>query len=249
MAEQRNQQHTLETYNDLSGIQDPVINLALLPTPIGIISLLDGVIVFANESFRNIVKATRVGEPIHGFLDTHESRAKVTKKINKHTRYTKTIHKPEGSLRFTITQGDYLGSPHYFVCIEKTTDNSKDKSTYLDRENFLKQVQAIVSQPKSSEHHCLCNIDIDRFNVVNEKYGFKAGDFILNELVNVIKVNVSQDNIVGRLGSNEFGLILKNTMLDDAVQISEVIREIVKDTGFKWHEEVVSITVSIGVTA
>ena len=250
MAEQHNQQHTLETYNDFGGIQDPVVNLTLLPTPIGIMSAEDGVIVFANESFRNIIKATRVGEPIHGFLDTHESRTKVSKKISKHARYTKTINKSEGSLRFTITQGDYLGSLHYFVCIEKTTDIGKgNKQTYLDRENFLKQLLAIVTQSKTSEHHCLCSVDIDRFSVVNEKYGFEAGDFILNEIVEVIQKNTPDNIIVGRLGGNEFGLILKNTKLDDAVQTSEVIREVVKDIGFKWKEETISLTISIGVIA
>ncbi len=250
MSEPHNQQHTLETYNDFSGIHDPVVNLSLLPTPIGILSAQDGVIVFANEAFRNIIKSTRVGEPIHGFLDSREAREKVSKRIDKDTRYIKTINKSDGTLRLTITQGNYLGSPHYFVCIEKTTDSGKSKEKQcINREKFLKHLLTIVSEPKASTQHCMCNIDIDRFSVVNEKYGYDAGDFILEELVKVIQSNTPDEIIVGRLGSNEFGLILKNTQLDDAVQISEVIRGIVKEVGFKWKDEVISLTISIGVIA
>ena len=250
MSEQQNHQHTLETYNDFSGLHDPVVNITLLPIPIGILSVQDGVIVFANDAFRNIIKATRVGETVQGFLDTQEARDKVSKKINSHGRYSKIINKPEGSLRFTITQEDYMASPHYFVFIEKINEpEAEQHHHYIARKKFLKHLLEIVKQPKSNVNNCLCNIDIDRFSVINEKYGYEAGDYILNELIKVIQKNTDGDNIIGRLGSNEFGLILKDTKLDDAVQICEVIRDIVKNVGFQWEDENISLTISIGVIA
>ena len=150
-------------------------------------------------------------------------------------------------MRFTITQEDYLGNPHYFVFIEKINELESEKKQQILRTQFLKLLLEIVKQPKSNKLNCLCNVDIDRFNVINEKYGFEAGDYILNELVNVIQKNTEDEITIGRLGSNEFGLILENTKLEEAVQISEVIRDVVKKVGFKWNDETISLTISIGV--
>ena len=250
MNEQQFQQPTLETFNDFSGLREPLINASLLTTSLGILSVQDGIVVYANDAFRGVLKNTRTGEVINGFLDTEKARSIVSRKIEKYGRYTKVFNKSKESLQFTITEGQYSGSAHYYVCIEsiKNESNEKEKN-YLDRDAFLKVLSELVVQDESNQKNCLCGIDIDRFNVVNEKYGYEAGDFVLAELVNLIRECTSSEVIIGRLGSNEFGLILKNKHLDDAVQVCESIRETIKEIGFKWEDDSIAVTTSIGVIA
>ena len=94
---------------------------------------------------------------------------------------------------------------------------------------------------------CVCAIDIDRFKVVNEKYGYAAGDFLLKEFFRLVDENISCKHYMSRLGDNEFGLILENTSIDDAVKICEEIRAQVKANKFTYKDEAITITVSIGV--
>ncbi|MFK8028406.1 MAG: EAL domain-containing protein [Gammaproteobacteria bacterium] len=225
----------------------PMINPDELSTPIGIVSTEDGVIVYANEAFRQIIKSTKVGEPIKGFLHTPEMRNSISKKLERSSRYVKLLERPTISLRFTITKGLFLEAEHYFVSIEQIDlPEQTSQKSFLDREDFVKQLSMLTNL--SNDDECsVCTIDIDRFKVVNEKYGYEAGNYILNELVQVIKQYIPENNIIGRLGSNEFGIILKGESIEDSVQLCEVIREKIKDYDFNFNQEIIEITLSIGV--
>ena len=224
-----------------------MINPDELSTPVGIVSTEDGVIVYANDAFRQIIKSTKVGEPIKGFLHTPEMRHSISKKLEHESHYVKLLERPTFSLRFSITQGLFLGTEHYFVCIEKIDlPGEAEQQPFLAREEFVQQLSTMTNLT-SDEECSLCTVDIDRFKVVNEKYGYEAGNYILNELVRVIKQYIPENNIIGRLGSNEFGIILKGETIEDSVQLCEVIREKIKDHDFNFNQEIIEITLSIGV--
>lgn len=74
-------------------------------------------------------------------------------------------------------------------------------------------------------------IDLDHFKLVNDTWGHQAGDDVLKEFAALIKSNVRETDIVGRWGGEEF-LILSDTDLDSATQLSEKLRE--KVSAFKF---------------
>jgi diguanylate cyclase (GGDEF)-like protein len=224
----------------------PMINPGELPTPVGILSVDDGVIVYANDAFRQIIKSTKVGEPIKGFLHSPEIRNSIAKKLEQSSQYVTLLERPQVSLRFIITKGQFLEAVHYFVCIEKINNViEKKQHAYLARDEFITQLSKLADN--KGEECSVCTIDIDRFKVVNENYGYQAGNYVLEELAHVIKQYIPENHIIGRIGDNEFGVILKDVNIDESVQVCEVIRGKVKDYNFNHDGEDIEITLSIGV--
>lgn len=67
-------------------------------------------------------------------------------------------------------------------------------------------------------------LDADGFKQVNDTHGHDAGDAVLRQLAKELKNSVRTDDIVGRLGGDEFLIILPNTPLEGAKTVAETIR-------------------------
>lgn len=227
-----------------------LINPRDIVFPLAILSLDDGVVVFANEEFKQIIQSVKVGAPIKGFLSSEQTRQEVSKKLIERDKVTSVFDTANYSLRFSVSQGQFANTDHYIVSLEKISHSDQSicsNNTLLQtREHFLAQLSQLIAQDKCADM-CLCVIDIDRFKVVNEKYGYQAGNYLLAKFGEVIAQNIEQNNIIGRLGDNEFAIVLQQASLDEAVRICEMFREAVKQEQFIFKNDVIPITVSIGV--
>ena len=87
-------------------------------------------------------------------------------------------------------------------------------------------------------------LDIDLFKNVNDTYGHLTGDQILRELSILLKENITQANLVGRYGGEEFLIMLAQTHLEEGFEIAERLRHAVEMHEFSRN---IRITVSIGV--
>ncbi len=67
-------------------------------------------------------------------------------------------------------------------------------------------------------------VDADYFKQINDTYGHDAGDEVLRRLARELKASVRTDDIVGRLGGDEFLIICPRTPLDGAMQVAEKLR-------------------------
>lgn len=89
-------------------------------------------------------------------------------------------------------------------------------------------------------------LDIDHFKQVNDHYGHAAGDKALTGLTDLLK-QLSRDNdIIARIGGEEFVIVLPNIRQDDALQIAERIRQRVAETRI---EPVGHIYISVGISS
>jgi diguanylate cyclase (GGDEF)-like protein/PAS domain S-box-containing protein len=70
----------------------------------------------------------------------------------------------------------------------------------------------------------LLMLDIDRFKQVNDTYGHKVGDIVLQKLSDVCQVTLRDMDIVGRIGGEEFAVLLPQTASDQALQAAERLR-------------------------
>jgi diguanylate cyclase (GGDEF)-like protein len=92
-------------------------------------------------------------------------------------------------------------------------------------------------------------LDIDHFKQVNDTLGHEAGDTVLNALGAVLASSIRPIDIVGRIGGEEFALILPETPLENAVILAERLRGAVQDLQIPYGSSVISVTASFGVAA
>lgn len=90
-------------------------------------------------------------------------------------------------------------------------------------------------------------LDADRFKTVNDEYGHAAGDAVLINLGNVMKQSVRKVDAVGRLGGEEFAILLPNTSKAEAFNLAERIRKSVEKTPADYAGQTLPITISIGI--
>ncbi|MES0490698.1 MAG: EAL domain-containing protein [Leptospirales bacterium] len=90
-------------------------------------------------------------------------------------------------------------------------------------------------------------IDVDRFKVINDSLGHEIGNHLLIELSVKLEACIDSEDTVARLGGDEFGILLESINdVNEAVQIIEKIREVLKDP-FEIKEHELFITISIGM--
>ena len=92
-------------------------------------------------------------------------------------------------------------------------------------------------------------LDIDHFKVVNDTYGHSTGDTVIKLLSSILTHRLRHGDVVGRLGGEEFGVILPGTSVDQAHTVMEAVR-----VGFEEISQNVAgsdapITLSCGIAA
>ena len=123
-----------------------------------------------------------------------------------------------------------------------------DKMTgLLNREYFLAALEKAHLQ---NEQDVLLIIDADHFKKINDTFGHLRGDVALITIASAIRQNVRTQDEVGRLGGEEFGVLLKNVFLSTAVELAENIRQQVAAVPFVGGDgSTAPLTVSIGGAA
>ncbi|MDD2668358.1 GGDEF domain-containing protein, partial [Zoogloea sp.] len=94
-------------------------------------------------------------------------------------------------------------------------------------------------------------LDIDKFKSINDRWGHPAGDRVIQELANVMMFLVRAQDMCGRLGGEEFALILPETDSSGAALIAERLRKTVDESTAVHADDdsVVKFTVSIGIAS
>ncbi len=118
-----------------------------------------------------------------------------------------------------------------------------------NRRSFMERLNNEFDRAKRYEsRYSLLMIDIDYFKSINDNYGHKAGDKALQSAASVMKKSLRTSDIIGRVGGEEFSVILPETDIKAALFIAERLRSRVEDTVVIHDDEEIFITVSIGVS-
>ncbi len=94
-------------------------------------------------------------------------------------------------------------------------------------------------------------MDIDFFKMVNDTYGHKAGDLVLQKLAIVCKAVLREIDVIGRTGGEEFAVLLPNTAGPEALEVAERMRHELETSEVKLDNQNITLkfTVSIGVSS
>jgi diguanylate cyclase (GGDEF)-like protein len=90
-------------------------------------------------------------------------------------------------------------------------------------------------------------LDIDHFKEVNDNYGHQSGDMVIREIGKRLRNQLRKYDYAGRYGGEEFFIILPNTNLMQAYTIGERFRKEIENSTMECGEDMLRITVSLGI--
>lgn len=125
--------------------------------------------------------------------------------------------------------------------------NNLDPMTGLLNKKAITEMAVEYTQ-KPDFHFYFALLDIDHFKRVNDTYGHKRGDEVIIEVAHLIRDCIGSNGIVGRIGGDEFMIILDK--INQRPRLREIMNEL-KDTveeHFSRPENELHLTVSVGVT-
>lgn len=112
---------------------------------------------------------------------------------------------------------------------------------------------SLVREASDADRHenslCLVSVNIDDFKVFIDIYGNQAGNRALSHLVNVIKESLRPSDIVARFGLEEFVILLPNTTLELAAQITNRVQNNLAERSLLHVDKSIPITFSAGIAA
>ena len=92
-------------------------------------------------------------------------------------------------------------------------------------------------------------IDIDFFKKINDTYGHSCGDYVLKEGAYIMNQNFRQTDTIYRYGGEEFIVILTETSSETACVPLERLRKKIENNWFRFNNQSIKVTISIGVTS
>jgi diguanylate cyclase (GGDEF)-like protein len=95
---------------------------------------------------------------------------------------------------------------------------------------------------------CLAIADLDYFKQINDRFGHPVGDRALQHFIDICRAELRTDDAVGRLGGEEFGILLPATPLATGLAVVERLREQVRTRRCADLPEELALSVSVGIS-
>ena len=117
-----------------------------------------------------------------------------------------------------------------------------------NRRHFIEHLEMELARSKrSGESAAFLMVDIDHFKNINDTYGHGIGDAVLRHLAELSRRRLRRIDLFGRLGGEEFGILLPGTDGAKALQFAEDFRRHTADTPAQSSKGMIPFTISIGV--
>ncbi len=118
----------------------------------------------------------------------------------------------------------------------------------LNRRAFLDLLKRRSDKHEAGhKENALLILDLDHFKKVNDDHGHDAGDSTLIQLAELFRANLRADDIVARLGGEEFAVALSRSSPRETSQVAQRLRKSVEDHPFLFDRRTIRMTVSIGL--
>ena len=128
--------------------------------------------------------------------------------------------------------------------------NTDGLTGIFNRRTFFAHGEELIKSHPQGVYFLL--IDLDHFKTINDTYGHAVGDVVLEKVGGLLQGSMRTSgtrlpDIVGRLGGEEFGILISADNIDDAVSVAERLRQTIESTHIETVDVSVSTTGSIGV--
>ena len=117
----------------------------------------------------------------------------------------------------------------------------------LNRRAFVREIARFVAFiERYGTPASLVYFDLDGFKSVNDMHGHAAGDIVLHHFAGLLASHVRGTDVVGRLGGDEFGIVLAHASLDQARNKGDTLIKALRDGPPRWQDKPVAVTFSYG---
>jgi diguanylate cyclase (GGDEF)-like protein len=120
----------------------------------------------------------------------------------------------------------------------------------FNRRAFLRELHRTMSEvERYKTPAAVLYVDLDGFKALNDRYGHAAGDAVLKHVGRLLVDCVRESDIVGRLGGDEFGVILNHANADEARAKARTLSDFLNNSAIVYAGQAHRIAISIGVHA
>lgn len=117
----------------------------------------------------------------------------------------------------------------------------------LSRRNFFNLAEQEVARSiRYAMPLMVLMLDLDHFKTINDKHGHAAGDVVLQKCVQTVTSVLRESDLIGRIGGEEFAVLLPNTPLEGGRALAQRIAESVRANPVQMNGKTIIYTVSIG---
>ncbi|MCU1719417.1 GGDEF domain-containing protein [Pseudomonas sp. 5P_3.1_Bac2] len=126
--------------------------------------------------------------------------------------------------------------------------NTDALTQLYNRRAFYQLGGQVLDSCKRYGHPCsLLMVDIDLFKQINDAYGHAAGDLAICSLSQTLRASLRDADIIGRMGGEEFAVLMPHTDLQQALESAERLRRAVEEKTISAEQHQVRMSISIGV--
>jgi len=129
-----------------------------------------------------------------------------------------------------------------FATIDFLTQLPNRRYFMARMEEELARIRSVAS---TSSAVLMC--DLDRFKIINDSYGHAIGDLVLKHFATILRDKLRKSDTVGRVGGEEFAIILSNTDIIEADIFAKRVQKQMAETPLVINGATISVTVSIGI--
>ncbi len=124
-----------------------------------------------------------------------------------------------------------------------------DGLTQLNNKRYFDEMldREVARAKRYKRTFSLLVFDIDHFKAINDRFGHLAGDAILRQLGAVLLGRLRVNDVLARIGGEEFALITPEVGIQGATELAGKINRLIADTRFEFEGTKVDVTVSVGV--
>ncbi len=147
-------------------------------------------------------------------------------------------------LRFVYQ--DQLDEAAHRTLVDNATRDSLTGA--YNRGSFLDQLRKDVSSAiRHRQYLSVAALDLDHFKQINDRYGHATGDLVLRHFARTVSTLIRSEDTFGRIGGEEFALILRQCPELEAQKKLERIRDTIERLDLMHGEQRVVVTVSVGI--
>ncbi len=122
-----------------------------------------------------------------------------------------------------------------------------DLTQLLNRREFLKRANLTLLKSQRQQHSVVVlMIDLDHFKQINDRWGHAIGDLALKKVADLLKIGLRTTDLIGRLGGEEFAVLMPNTDAEQAALIGQRLCERIAHQAWEIEARPVKLTVSVG---
>ena len=189
------------------------------------------------DDLKNAVqfRLDEIDDSVTGFIQSETERAEKAEQAN--TKLRERAQKLEAA----ATQLQESLSVSQQQAIEDPLTGVPNRRGYQERLN-----QEYARWKRHPEPLTLAILDIDKFKLINDNFGHPVGDKVLRSVATVIRSLTRESDFFGRIGGEEFVILMIDSTLEQATKRLETLRKGVENYRFGYKGKPVPVTISIG---